>query len=149
VSADDFNFWGVTFSPDSSGFYATLATAGLTYLVRGDIASRTATRLRTNVECPSLSPDGGRVAFKKRVAGRGGRSTAQLHVLDLASMTEIALGHEVRDVDDQLEWLDLEHVLYGHPEPDGRTSIWRLRADGRDQPTRYLPLAESPAVVRP
>lgn len=52
----DVNFWGVTFASDDRTFYATLATKGSTYLVRGDLRTRTVTTLHTNVECPSLSP---------------------------------------------------------------------------------------------
>lgn len=65
----DVNFWGVTFAADERTFYATLATGGRTHLVRGDLAERTVTTLRENVECPSLSPDGKRLVFKKRVEG--------------------------------------------------------------------------------
>jgi hypothetical protein len=38
--AKDFNFWGVTFTPDARGFFATLSSGGKHYLVRGDIATR-------------------------------------------------------------------------------------------------------------
>ena len=64
----DFNFWGVTFEPDSRHFYATLGSGGKTYLIHGDVRSRTATVVTTGVECPSLSPDGRLIAFKKRVS---------------------------------------------------------------------------------
>lgn len=67
--AADVNFWGITFAADDRTFYATLATKGTTYLVRGDLRARTLTTLHANVECPSLSPDGTRVAYKKRVPG--------------------------------------------------------------------------------
>lgn len=66
--AADTNVWGVTFADDNR-FYATLATGGQTYLVRGDVTARTLTTLHRNVECPSLSPDGTRIAYKKRVKG--------------------------------------------------------------------------------
>ena len=68
-SSPDFNFWGVTFSRDSNTFYASLWSAKKTYLVRGDISARAMTVLRENVECPSISPDNRRIAFKKRVGG--------------------------------------------------------------------------------
>lgn len=35
--------------------------------MRGDVTARTLTTVHRNVECPSLSPDGTRVAYKKRV----------------------------------------------------------------------------------
>src|SRR5262249_58425089 len=67
LMAPDFNYWGVTFERDSNFFFATLRTNGINYLVHGDIAARTVTVLHAGVECPSLSPDGTRIAFKKAV----------------------------------------------------------------------------------
>ena len=58
VTAIDVNFWGVTFARNSDLFYATLATGGKTYLIRGSISRRQARVIHENVECPSLSPDG-------------------------------------------------------------------------------------------
>src|SRR5260370_20360832 len=69
-SSDD-NFWGVTFAADDNTFYATLATGGQTYLVRGDIARRQLTTSHQNVQCPSLSPDGNLIAYQKAI----GRAT--------------------------------------------------------------------------
>jgi len=64
-ASEDFNFWGVTFvGEDSDVFYATVRSAGKTYLVEGDVEARTMRVLRENVECPSLSPDGTTIAFK-------------------------------------------------------------------------------------
>ncbi len=68
-----------------------MATGGRTPLVRGDLAGRTVSTLRQNVECPSLSPDGTRVVFKKRVAGLPAEAPWRLHVLDPASGKETPL----------------------------------------------------------
>ena len=138
----DFNFWGVTFTPDGGGFYATLATKGQTFLVRGDIATRRMHVLRRNVECPSLSPDGRRLAFKKNVGGGVGVPQWRFHVLDLATMEEVGLT-ETRSIDDQVEWLDNDHLLYA-VAPD----LWTVSADGRGVPRRFASNALSPAVVR-
>ena len=62
----DFNFWGVTFARDDNRFYATLQTSGDIYLVEGDVEARTARVIAKDVECPSLSPDGTRIAYKLR-----------------------------------------------------------------------------------
>jgi hypothetical protein len=140
VTAIDVNFWGITFARDGDRFYATLATGGKTYLIQGSIAARTAHVIHENVECPSLSPDGTRVAFKKR--GPSKSRPWRLTVLDLSTMRETPLA-ETRSVDDQAEWLDDDHVLYG---VDG--AVWVVRADGTGRPTRYLARAASPAVVR-
>ena len=148
IKAADFNFWGVTFARDPTTFYATLRTAGLTYLVRGDLALRKLTVLRENVECPSLSPDNRRIAFKKRV----GPASApwRLYVLDVDSLTEHEISTEHRSVDDQIEWLDDRQVLYGvpRPSPSAVSDVWVTPVDGSAEPRVFLPEAESPVVVR-
>jgi uncharacterized repeat protein (TIGR01451 family) len=137
----DFNFWGVTFAADGNRFYATLSTRGQTYLVEGDIAARRMQVLRANVECPSLSPDGTRIAFKKRI--RGGLAPAwRFYVLALATMTETPMA-EPRSVDDQIEWLDDHQLLY-EIAPD----LWSVPADGSGEPRTFIRRAVSPAVIR-
>lgn len=150
IKEADFNFWGVTFTPDAREFYATLSTGGKHFLVRGNVESRTATVIHDNVECPSLSPDGTRVAFKKRLMV-GNRVVWELHVLDLATGKETAL-KEKRSIDDQLEWLDENTVLYSVPETDNdstaSTNVWMTAADGKTGPKLFLRTAYSPAAVR-
>jgi hypothetical protein len=143
----DFNFWGVTFTADDNRFYATLGSGGKTYLIEGNLAGRSARVLRENVECPSLSPDGRRIVFKKRDTGPG-PVTWRLHVLDLVTMTETPLA-ETRTVDDQVEWLDDEYVLYALNDEGGTaaTETWRVRADGMGKPELTVRGAFSPAVV--
>ncbi len=136
----DFNFWGVTFGPDSDRFYATLGSHKRTYLVEGSVSGRRMRVLRENVECPSVSPDGARLAFKTRPVD-GGTTGWRFHVLDLATMKEIALA-ERRSIDDQIEWLDDHRIVYG----DGNT-IWVADADGSGTPHKLVSQASSPAVV--
>jgi hypothetical protein len=139
MSAVDNNFWGVTFDPrDSDTFYATIATGGHTYLFRGSVKDRTGTVLHENVECPSLSPDGTRIAYKKRT-GSASRPW-HLTVLDLKTMRETPLA-ESRSIDDQVEWLDDGRVLYGTGD-----AVYTASADGRGAPARYLSGAGSPSV---
>jgi hypothetical protein len=133
----DFNFWGVTFTGTTGRFYATLKTGDETYLLEGDVGARRARVIHENVECPSISPDDTRVAYKKWLGDRW-----RLHVLDLATMQETALAEE-RSVDDQVEWLDEDHILYGL-SPD----TWMVAADGGGAPRKFLSKALSPAVVR-
>lgn len=144
----DFNFWGVTFAADSNRFYASLGTGGRVYLVEGDIVARRVQVVREGVECPALSPDETRVAFKKRLSPDG-RQGWQLHVLDLETFEETALS-ETRSVDDQVEWLDNGRILYALPEEIGSATahVWVVPADGSGQPEVFLEQASSPAVVR-
>jgi hypothetical protein len=145
-SAADRNIWGVTFVDDNS-FYATAASGGVTWLVRGEVTAQTLTSIRTDVECPSLSPDGTRIAFKKH--GELGPGQWRLAVYDLRTGAETLLA-ETRSVDDQAEWLDDEHVLYGLPrgeEGTASTDVWVVPADGTGSPAVLIPDAWSPAVL--
>jgi WD40-like Beta Propeller Repeat len=141
VTTVDVNFWGVTFVPgDSDRFYATLATGGKTYLIEGSVSGRVAHVIHENVECPSISPDGTRIAYKSRTASES--TPWRLSVLDLSTMRETRLA-EARSIDDQAEWLDDDKVLYGLED-----QVWVVPADGSGTPERFLPTADSPAVVR-
>ena len=140
----DFNFWGVTFDRDGDQFFATLKTHGERYLVKGSIDARRATVLRADVECPSLSPDGSLVVFKKPLKQEVGW---RLHVLDLATGVERALNQGRRSVDDQVDWFDDRQVVYHDSTSEG-TGIWVLPVDGVTPPRLLVPNAYSPAVER-
>lgn len=143
--AVDVNFWGVTFAADDNQFYATMATAGRRYLVVGDLAARTVRTLTDNVECPSLSPDGTRIAFKRAIDGDPTRGW-RLSVLDLATMRVTALA-ETTSVDDQPAWLDDQTVAYTLRQSDGRPDVWATPADGSGAPRLIIAQAESPAAL--
>jgi hypothetical protein len=152
VAASDRNFWGVSFSPDGARFVATVGTGGAVMLVEGDIRSRRMQVIHDDVECPSWSPDGGRVAFKRRSTSAGtGRVLWRLHVLELASGKETALATETRNVDDQVEWLNDREIVYAMPDdaqaPTAATQLWALAVDGRSPPRAHSRFAYSPAVV--
>jgi hypothetical protein len=140
VDAPDVNYWGITFSAaDSNRFYATLGFGKNTYLIEGDVRARTARTVHENVECPSLSPDGTRVAYKK--ADQDG--VWHFTVLDLATGAETPVA-EPAAIDDQLEWLDDSTLTYGNVVAE----VWAVPADGSGAPRRLLSGAQSPSVVR-
>ncbi|GAA2993474.1 TolB family protein [Actinokineospora diospyrosa] len=142
IDSRDRNFWGITFTPDDKGFYATLATNNTTWLIKGDLATRTLTPLRQNVECPSLSPDGTHLAYKKRLGDHW-----RLHTLNLATGTETPLG-EPEEVDDQAAWLDNITVAYARPSGrNGPPAIYRLPIAPNATPVLLKLNATSPAVT--
>jgi hypothetical protein len=134
--AVDFNFWGVTFVPgDDDRFYATLGTGGVHYLVEGSVSGRTMRVLRDGVECPSLSPDGRWIAYKSRL---GSQPRWRLRVLDVATLADHAVA-ERRSIDDQVEWLDDETLVYS----DG-LDVYTVPADGSGSPQLLVRDATSP-----
>jgi len=138
----DGNVWGVSFAADDNRFYATLSADGHRRLVEGDFAARTLHTLKDQVECPSLSPDGTRLAYKKPLPDGGWRLT----VLRLADLTETSLA-EPRSVDDQAAWLDPGTVGYALPHGGTGADIWSVPADGTGEPRLLAHDAESPAVL--
>lgn len=145
----DFNFWGITFTANSERFFATLSTKGATYLVSGNLSERSMRVERENVECPSLSPDGKHLAFKRRDRER---SITQLYVLDTTSWQEFPVPGEPRHIDDQAAWLDDSHVLYGVTTagaPEQALNVWVASIVAGGEPPRvFLTGASSPSVVR-
>lgn len=147
-TAADRNIWGVTFVPgNDDAFFATAATGGHTYLVRGSLSARTLAAVHETAECPSVSPDGTRVAFKVNVSKT---STAfwNVAVMDLATGT-VTMMPDKRDMDDQVEWLDDSTILYGLPHADtpGDYDVWETAADGSGSPSLLIKHAWSPAVI--
>jgi len=113
------------------------------------VTKRTLTSLRTDVECPALSPDGTKLGYKKRL-GNPTPGVWRLAVLDLKTNIETILA-ETRNVDDQVEWLDDNHVLYQLPRSGSDatvTDIWSVPADGTGAPELLIPEGSSPAVIR-
>ncbi|MFE9845261.1 TolB family protein [Streptomyces goshikiensis] len=125
----DRNFWGITFAADDRTFYATMSAGGRTHLMRGDLTTRELTALRTNVECPSLSPDETRIAYKKRVG-----ADWRLHVLHLQTGQDTAVAAPA-GIDDQAAWLDDTTVAYGRAER-GKPFVYAVPADGSGRPVK-------------
>jgi hypothetical protein len=142
--AADMNVWGVTFAGDDNRFYATMSSRGHRYLVEGDFAARTFRTVADGVECPSLSPDGTRIAFKAAVGGDPARGW-RLSVRDLSTKKTVALA-ERRSVDDQAIWLNDQTVAYGLQRSDGINDVWAVPADGTGGPRLFVSGANSPSV---
>ena len=138
-TARDRNYWGLTFAADGDTFYATAESGGDTWLIKGSIRARTAKTIHRNVECPALSPDGTRIAYKKALTSNP--KTWRFTVLDLATGQETPLA-ETRSIDDQAAWLDDGHVLYA--DSDGTT--WVVPADGSGKPQVWMRGADSATV---
>ncbi|WP_262286728.1 hypothetical protein [Micromonospora sp. MA102] len=122
-----------------------MSTGGKRYLVRGDLAARTVTTLAENVECPSLSPDGRRIAFKRAIDADPARGW-RLSVLDLATL-RVRATTEPASVDDQAAWLDDATLAYTLRGDDGRPDVWAVPADGTGRPRLLVPGAESPSPL--
>jgi hypothetical protein len=135
----DRNFWGISIAADDRTFYATMASGGKTWLMRGDLETRRMESVRENVECPSLSPDGRRIAYKFRTGDRW-----RLHVLDLTTGADVALA-EPEHVDDQPAWLDDTTIGYSRPS-GGRPAVFAVPADGTGGP-RELRAGMSPSAT--
>jgi hypothetical protein len=148
VNPVDRNVWGVTFVDDNT-FYATVATGGSTWLVEGDLAGHTLTTVSRDAECPSLSPDGTRVAFKVDV-DPGRQVEWQIAVQDLATGDRTLLEAGPRGLDDQVEWLDDDTVIYGMPRADepGVTDTWAVDTAPDAVPQLLIEQAWSATVVR-
>jgi hypothetical protein len=147
VKGKDYNFWGVTFANDNDTFYATLETAGVNYLVKGSVRSRMQTIVKAGVECPSLSPDNTRIAYKQSI---GARSLGwwQIAVLTLDTMTESRVTKETRSVDDQVEWMNNDRVIYHLTGGGSAAALWSVRVDDSAPPELVRDSSYSPTIVR-
>jgi hypothetical protein len=107
---------------------------------------RRARVVHEGVECNT------RLAFKRRVGAgdRFERFVWRLYVLDLATLSETALIGATRNVDDQVEWLDNDNIVYALPDDARRSSAatnsWVLPANRSDAPRLLMSMAFSPAV---
>jgi hypothetical protein len=144
----DRNYWGVTFAQNDDIFYVTVAFGGHTYLARGTLSSRALTILRTDAECPSLSPDGRTIVYKKRNGQPAGHWRLASYVVATGKETTLA---ETRNVDDQVAWLDDSHVVYGIPRSGSQAAvddIYSVPDDGTGTAKLLISGAWSPAIIR-
>lgn len=142
----DHNFWGVTFL-NNDVFYATLATGDSTYIVEGSTSRGVVEAKFDNATCPEISPNGATIVAKEQ---RGDHF--QLVAIDVATGTRRDLG-ETRSVDDQVEWLDNDSILYAVVNEDEGTEaqpaydVYVLNTAPGASPRLLIPFADSPAAV--
>jgi hypothetical protein len=151
--AIDGNWWGVSHIPGSDGeVVATFGAADRVEVLRIDIESAVATPLLSAGGCPSISPDG-----RHLVAKRPDPSVdvpAALVLFDLETGEDLVLAED-RFVDDQVEWLDDDTIVYAISRgPDGpgadqpARDIWSLDLAPGAEPELLVPFADSPVIYR-
>jgi dipeptidyl aminopeptidase/acylaminoacyl peptidase len=138
--ASDTNYWGITFAADGKHFYVTLGSKGQTYLIKADYRGYRGDAIAQNVECPSLSPDGRRIAYKQKTPD----GTWRLAVLDLTTH-QITHPAESRPIDDQPLWRDNNTILYALHH-NATSDIWSTPSTPTATPTLLIPDASTPAI---
>lgn len=141
-------YWGITFV-DENEFYITGYFGEQPEVMHGWVDMLTMEPTGLIGSCPSLSPDGRTLVYKELQDD----GSFQLVAVDLETDESWALG-ETRSVDDQVEWLDDDTILYAL-HPDGREDlvqpefdIWMVDIAPGSEPEIFLPNADSPAVAR-
>lgn len=154
-TTDRFQYWGVSFG-DQDRFWVTGYFDDETgpEIMIGDVATMTLEPAGHFGSCPSVSPDGATVVFKKTRAAGG----FVLVALDIESGTETVVG-ETRSVNDQVEWIDNDTIIYAlHPDEgpgaeevedeQERYDLWTVDLAPGSVPVLFATNASSPAVVR-
>jgi len=141
-------YWGLTFA-DNDEIYITGFFGEAPEIMHGSLDAMTVKPTGYDGSCPSLSPDGETLVYKASRDDGG----FDLVAVDLASDTTWQLG-ETRSVDDQVEWLDNDTILYAlHPDGGDTPTqpefdIWVLDIAEGSEPELFLPNADSPAAIR-
>lgn len=144
----DPQFWGISFV-DENEVYITGFYGEEPEIMHGYLEDMTLEPTGWVGSCPSVSPDGKTLVFKEMLPN----GDFELVAVDVETQTKWKLG-ETRSVDDQVEWLDNDTILYAlHPE-GGDTAlqpefdIWMIDIAEGSEPELFLPNADSPAVAR-
>ena len=122
------NFWGVTFLSDDT-FYATLGIGQKRYLIKGDPVTKTMLVIRNDTACPSVSPDGKRLTFRRAIVEPDGSTAIPLYLLDVTTGAEERLPEPLA-IDDQPEWLDNHRIAYGTPTGPPNVVVIDVDASG-------------------
>lgn len=146
LGAIDENYWGTTYI-DSQTFYATVGFGEETNIVAGDVRTGELNIVHANASCPEVSPDATTIVAKEQ---RG--QSFQLVAINTETGARRDLA-ETRSVDDQVEWIDDNTIVYGLVNPEGGTvgqpafDIWVLNVNDGSEPRLLLPFADSPAAA--
>ena len=149
VAPVDRNVWGVTFADDDRPSTRPWRPAGRLPGPGRPGRPHPDRDPRRVAECPALSPDGSKVAYK--IERRPGRP-------DPLDRRRPRPGHRQggparptrpRSVDDQVQWLDDDTLLYGLPRDDetGVTDVWPVDTYPDAKPSLLIEDAWSPAVI--
>lgn len=147
--AIDGNWWGVSFEPGATSALLTYGTGPSIEIMRADLNTTTVAPLGIEGGCPSVSPSGRYVVVKRPDARIDAPLALILHDLETG---EEQLLNEPRFVDDQVEWLDDDTILYALPRDNELIQpvfdIWALDIGADAVATMVVPYADSPAVYR-
>jgi hypothetical protein len=147
--AIDGNWWGVSFEPGAASALLTYGTGQSIEIMRTDLTTQTAEPTGIVGGCPSVSPNGRYVVVKRPDPRVDAPLALILHDLETG---EERLLNEARFVDDQIEWLDDDTVLYALSRDDELIQpvfdIWALDIAADATPRMLVPYADSPGVYR-
>jgi hypothetical protein len=147
--AIDGNWWGVSFEPGATSALLTYGTGPSIEIMRADLTTATVAPLGIEGGCPSVSPSGRYVVVKRPDPRIDAPLALILHDLETG---EEQLLNEARFVDDQVEWLDDDTILYALPRDNELIQpvfdIWALDIGADATATMVVPYADSPAVYR-
>ena len=151
IKKPDFNFWGVTFTPDARNFYATLSTAGKHYLIRGDIAARSATSHPRKRRVPFAVAGCAARGLQEETHGRQSSAVATARAGTRDWRAKRRCPKSAASTTSSSGWTT-RHVLYSVPSKDDgsspSTDVWRVAVDARTPPELFLRNAYSPATAR-
>ena len=151
VTAPDLNFWGVSFNPkNTQQFLVTAFFKGKPYLASGDLVTQALTVIHEGVECPSYSPNGAHIAYKKRLSTTRWAPA----VMVLSSKKSTVLSQVKESIDDQIDWLDDKTIVFEKINTPliGQASVdlMRLNPFEANAAARvWIPNARSAALVLP
>jgi hypothetical protein len=151
VKAIDLNYWGVTFHPKKpQQFLVTAFFKGQAYLALGDSSSKSMKVIFEGVECPSYSPEGDTIAFKKRMSSTRWAPA----ILNLNTLKSTVFSHIKQSVDDQIDWLDANTLIYEVVDVpligEASVDLMSLDISKPKQPHKiWLKNARSAAIYKP